>query len=77
MNTKGFSKHIFWSYKSNADLPKQIIIKRVIAYGEIPDLLKLSESIPAIDIMHEISNWKEQGRYKKRIYFLKKIILDQ
>ncbi|VAW17868.1 hypothetical protein MNBD_BACTEROID01-1889 [hydrothermal vent metagenome] len=39
MDTTGFSNYIFWSYKRNANLPEEQIIKRVIVYGEISDFI--------------------------------------
>lgn len=28
-----FPKHVFWSYKKNAKLDKQIVVEHVILYG--------------------------------------------
>jgi hypothetical protein len=77
MKISNFSRHIFWSYKPEASIPTSQVVKQVIAYGEIPDLLKLAGQVPALTIRDIISKWKEKDRFKKRINFLEKIILSK
>ncbi len=77
MNINNFSRHLFWSYKHDASIPTSQVVKQVIAYGEIPDLLTLAGQVPAHTIRETISKWKEKDRYKKRINFLEKIILSK
>jgi len=76
MNITPFSKHIFWSYKPDADLPVNLLIQQIIAYGEISDFRLLSELIPAQKINQAIGQWKNKERYKKHIHFLKQVFLD-
>ena len=75
MDIKGFSPHIFWSYTKSADLEPDLIIKQVIAYGEINDMLLLSEKFGKEKILITTSNWKERAKYEKRIHFIEKVIL--
>jgi len=70
-----FSKYIFWSYKEDADIPVTRVVKQVISYGEISDLLTLAKLVPHNVIADIIKNWKEKERYKKRIYFFYKVFL--
>ncbi len=60
MNIDCYSKHIFWSYERDASLPKSLVIKQVIAYGKLSDLVLLSKQFPAADIGRVIGKWKEK-----------------
>lgn len=71
-----FSRHIFWSYKESAILPEQEVIRRVVSYGDVQDLVKLSEMLPVSIIIQAINTWKEKGRFDKRINFFQKVILE-
>mgnify|MGYP000672238203 CR=1 FL=1 len=51
MTIEPFSKHIFWSYKPDADLPERVVIQQVIAYGEISDIRLISKMVP-----HQVIN---------------------
>lgn len=75
MRISAFSKHIFWSYKEDADIPVERVVKQVISYGEISDLLILSKLVPHSVIADVVKNWKEKERNKRRIYFMNKVIL--
>ena len=68
-----FSKHIFWSYNKDADLPDRIIIEQVSIYGEIKDLIKLSKIYTKKQITESLQTLK--NKYKKRINFIEKVIL--
>ncbi len=75
MKTSQFSENIFWSYKKNVDLPKEIITRQVILYGEVKDMILLAKQIDKKIIIQEIKKIVSTGRYNKRINFIKKIIL--
>ena len=75
MNTAPFSKHIFWSWKSNADLPESIVVQQVIAYGEISDFRKLATLLPKQTIFATIDKWHNKQKYAKHIHFLKQVFL--
>lgn len=75
MNITPFSKHIFWSWKHDADLPENLVVQQVIAYGEISDFRLLSQLIPKKNIMEAINKWKNKDRYIKQIHFLKQVFL--
>lgn len=76
MDIKGFSPHIFWSYNQSADLEPGIIIRQVIAYGEIQDMLLLVKRLDKEKILSTIDTWKDREHNEKRINFFKKVILD-
>ena len=69
-NISDFSAHLFWSYEKGAKLPVGVIVQQVTAYGEISDLLKLSEQFSVEEIRKAIHSWKEKNRFRKRINLL-------
>ena len=75
MNIEPYSRHIFWSYRPDADLPENLIVRQVIAYGEISDFKLICKTIPHNKIKEAIGSWKNQDQYKKQIEFLEKIFL--
>ncbi len=68
-----FSKHIFWSYKKDADLPEDIIIRQVVIYGEIEDIKKLTELIDKNKIKAVLKTM--ENKHEKRVNFIEKVIL--
>jgi hypothetical protein len=75
MNIAPFSKHIFWSYKNNADLPESLVVQQVITYGEITDFRKLAALLPKQNIIDAIEKWQNKDKYAKHIHFLKQVFL--
>ena len=73
MLINNFPKYIFWSYNKNADLPDDIIIKQVAIYGELEDIIKLSNFYTKKNIMKVLNSL--QNKNAKRINFIKKVIL--
>ena len=67
-----FSKHIFWSYKKDADLPDDLVIRRVILHGELKDIQKLTRLYDKKRI-HSVLKTVEGN--KKRIHFVEKVFL--
>lgn len=74
MKTSHFSKYLFWSYKENADLPEKVVVRRVLSYGEVQDLLTLNKMIQKNTLEDILTEWKERERFKKRINFFNKVI---
>ncbi len=68
-----FSKYIFWSYKKDADLPERVVIRQVILYGEVKDMLALTKLVNKTAIKNVLE--KLDDRYKKRRNFIEKVIL--
>jgi hypothetical protein len=68
-----FSKHIFWSYHQNADLPDRIIIEQVATYGEISDLITLARLYKKENIIDVIQNLRPNCN--KRVNFILKVII--
>jgi hypothetical protein len=75
MKITPFSKHIFWSWKPDADLPENLVIQQVIAYGEISDFRLICKLLPTEKINVAIEKWKNKDKYKKQINFLKQVFL--
>ena len=75
MDIKGFSPHIFWSYKRSAELKPEVIIRQVIAYGEVKDMILLVKIVGKGKIRDEIKKWKNREKFAKHINFMEKVIL--
>jgi hypothetical protein len=76
MDIQGFSPHSFWSYKENADLEPEVIIKQVIIYGEVSDMIFLVNKMGKKEIRKVIKNWVGRDKYDKHINFMEKVILE-
>ncbi len=74
MKITPFSKHIFYSYQPDADLPDTLIIQDVALKGELKDLLTLRKCYSAELIKKEIL--KLQSQDPKRVHFILKVLLD-
>lgn len=73
MKINAFSKHIFWSYNPEADLPDKLIIAQVVQYGELADLVKMTKMFSKnliLSILEELKN-----KNVKRVNFIKKVLL--
>lgn len=75
MKTDNFSPHIFWSYDKNADIDEDIIVKQVVLYGEITDMINMAKLFSHNKIRSIIKKLKDNKRFAKRINFVEKIIL--
>ena len=73
MKINNFSKHIFWSYTKDADLPDNLIIRQVSVYGEIPDLLKMAKLFSKEKITTALKAIEK--KHDKRVNFILKVIL--
>lgn len=78
MKITGFLSYPFWSYNKNADLPDEVVIRQIILYGEISDMILLAEKIDKL-IIQKVLEQITPGYpgNKKRINFFKKVILDE
>ena len=74
-DTTDFGKHLFWNYKFDADLGEEIIIERVILYGESEDFKNMKKFFSAEKISKVTDEIEKSGRFKKRINFVRKVIL--
>lgn len=75
MEIRHFSSHIFWSYDKGSDLKPEVVIKQVIVYGEVKDMVLLARKVGKKKINDVIENWKEREKYDKHINFMEKVIL--
>jgi hypothetical protein len=75
MNIAGFSEYPFWSYKKATDLPEEVVIRQIVLYGKISDMIRLTQLISRehIDnILNQLSS--SDNRNCKRIYFFRNVI---
>ena len=75
MDIKGFSPHIFWSYNRSKELKPEVVIRQVIAYGEVNDMILLVKKVGERKIHDEIKKWKDRKKLEKHINFMEKVIL--
>ena len=73
MKINKFSKHIFWSYKEDADLPEEVVIRQVLLYGEVKDMLLISKLYTKDSILLVLGKFGQ--RQNKRRCFVEKVIL--
>ena len=76
MDILDFSPHIFWSYDRGADIEPEVVIRQVIAYGEVRDMLLLNHRIDRNRILEVIGSWKGREKHDKQIHFFKTVILE-
>ncbi|MCY7361285.1 MAG: hypothetical protein LH629_04335 [Ignavibacteria bacterium] len=75
INISEFPKHIFWNYKSDAELDEEIVTYNVLLYGDIPDYKKLVKIVNRDSLVKAVAEIEKTGRNKKRVNFIKKILL--
>jgi hypothetical protein len=75
MKITDFPVYIFWNYKKNADLPEKVVASNVFLYGNISDMIRITKVIPKNILEKVIDDIALKNRYKKRINFIRKIIL--
>lgn len=73
MQISEFSKHIFWSYNKEANLPDDLVIFQIANFGEIEDMQKLMEHFDKSYIHEILSGSKPQN--KKRVHFFSQVFL--
>ncbi len=77
MKISEFPEYIFWSYCKNSNLPVETIAYNVCLYGDIPDMIKLANTVNKKIIIDVVEKLKKSFRNKKRVFFIEKIILEQ
>ena len=77
MNISKFSKHIFWNYKKNINLPDEVVANRVFLYGDMIDMYRLSQEVDKKLLRAVLQKIKQTNRYKKRVNFISKVILSE
>ncbi|MEO8208958.1 MAG: hypothetical protein ABI840_00240 [bacterium] len=75
INISGFSNHIFWNYKKDSELDEAIVIQNVILYGDLNDYKKILKLVSKESFTREVNELEKTGRYKKRLNFIKKVLL--
>jgi hypothetical protein len=75
MEIKDFSPHIFWSYDKESELKPEVVIKQVIVYGEVKDMVLLAKKVGKEKIYDVMKNWKDREKYDKHINFMERVIL--
>jgi len=77
MLTSNYPHYIFWSYAPSADLPEEIIAEQVILYGDLEDIFRVCKELPRELIQKTTDKIAHNGRWKKRVNFMNKIILER
>ncbi len=75
MQIAQFPKHIFWQYKPEADLPEAVVLEHLLLYGDLEDLLNVTRSFTHKQIKEIQKKIKASERWKKRAFFIEKILL--
>jgi len=75
INIAEFPRHIFWNYKEGAELSEKIVIENVILYGSLDDYKKLLSMVDKKTFADVVKKLDLSGKYKKRVNFIKEIIL--
>jgi hypothetical protein len=75
MDIREFSPHIFWSYDPSADVPQEVVIRQVIRYGEIKDIILLVRRVGKERIREVIGKWPPDKGLDKHLCFMQKVIL--
>lgn len=75
INISDFPKHIFWNYKSGAELDEETVAYNVLMYGDLKDYKKMIEMISRDSLVKAVNEIEKTGKYKKRVNFIKKVIL--
>ncbi len=70
-----FSQYIFWQYKPEADLPELVVLEKVLLYGDLEDLLKIPQLFSIQQITRVLASIAPSGRWEKRAFFIKNILL--
>lgn len=75
MNISSFPKHIFWQYKTDADLPRMLVLENVLLYGDLDDMLKVPQQFDAKEIELVCRRIENDIRWLKRAFFIKNILM--
>ena len=77
MHTTNYPQYIFWSYSPEADLPEELVAEQVILYGDLEDIYRISKELPVALIKKTTDKIAVTGRWKRRVNFMNKIILER
>lgn len=66
-----FEAKYFWNYKKNADLPEEIIIEKVLIYGDFEEIFML-EKIVGGNLIKNL--WNKKIRNNKRFKKLNSVL---
>ncbi len=75
IDISNFARHIFWSYKGTAVLNENIVMRNVLLYGDIEDYKELIKHVSKDSLLNSVKELEATGKNKKRINFIKKILL--
>ena len=75
MQITSFPKYIFWQYKPEADLPDLVVLENLLLYSDLDDLLKIPQLFSNQQIMEVQKKLEASSRWKKRAFFIDKILL--
>lgn len=77
MQITQYPRHIFWQYTPEADLPDLVVLEKMLLYGDLDDLLAIPQHFSPEQIKLVLITIVAGGRWKKRVFFIKKILLSE
>lgn len=77
MQITQFPRYIFWQYKPEADLPDLVVLENLLLYGDLDDLLKVPKYFSSHQVKVAHNKIKAEGKWKKRAFFIQKILLSE
>jgi hypothetical protein len=75
MQIEQFPKHIFWQYNPEADLPESVVLETLLLYGDLEDLFNVPLLFTHKQIKEIQKKISASNRWKKRAFFIEKILL--
>lgn len=72
-----FPKHIFWQYRPDADLPESVVLENLLLYGDLEDLLNVPRYFSYKQIKEIQKKISSSQRWRKRAFFIEKILLSK
>lgn len=77
MQISQFPKHIFWQYKPGTDLPDLVVLENLLLYGDFDDLMKIGQTFSKQQISRVQKKMEAGNRWKRRAFFIKKVLLEE
>lgn len=77
INIGKYPHHIFWSYAPDASLPESVVVRHIILYGDLNDIMNLGSDFSLELIEQQTDLLAKNPRNAKRVNFLRKIVLAQ
>lgn len=77
MQIAQFPRYIFWQYLPDADLPDRVVLENMLLYGDLDDLFRIPHLFSKQQISEIQKRISATGKWRKRAFFIQKILLDK